>query len=99
MGSPASTTKDISIVLDTAKWRENPGFVETAVQLDHFVECNTCHRVIGVGFSHIEAVDDVTENQTGKNTRDGWKCMEHYEADDDAGHLTDEDKRAGLDGK
>lgn len=78
--------KDISIVLDTAKWKENIGFVEAAVALGHFISCEegNCGRVIGVGISHTQAVQDVLDNRTGnwyegvgQPRNDGWRCVEH----------------------
>lgn len=78
--------KDISIVMATRKWRENPGFVETAVALGHCTSCEetTCGKIIGVGLTRSESVQDVLDNQTGnwyegigQPRNDGWRCVEH----------------------
>jgi hypothetical protein len=79
---------DVSIVLGTPKWRENPVFVETAVALEAFISCEQsvpveCARVIGVGVSRDQAIDDIHENKTGTFIEgQGWRCVEHTPAED-----------------
>lgn len=85
--------KDISIVLGTKKWSNSLGFVESAVVLGHFVSCQVCEKVLGVGLTEAAAADDATENKTGTFRDGAWLCA------DDLPGLTPAEKAAGLDGK
>lgn len=71
-----SNRKDISIVERTRKWDENPGFIEAAVALGHYVSCGACGKVIGIGINLACAESDVHQNQTGTYIPgDGtWRC-------------------------
>lgn len=93
MGTPVQRSrrrgkKDVSIVLDTRKWRESPAFVEAAVHLEQFISCEdaACGKVIGVGVNRDEAIDDVHENKTGDFIDGlGWRCKGHAPAVNGAG--------------
>lgn len=71
--------RDVSVVMSTPAWRENPGFVHAALATNSFVSCGAqnCGKVIGVGVNMSEAEKDAQDNNTGIRTDDGWRCEEH----------------------
>lgn len=84
MASPSARQSprpfDLSVVLESAPWRDNRLFVEMAIERGWFVHCENqqCRRVLGVGFDKELAKADVIENGTGAyDEKIGWRCNDH----------------------
>jgi Fe2+ or Zn2+ uptake regulation protein len=67
-------TLDVSILDQTDTWKHNPEYVRAAVATGHHIDCDQCHRVIGIGKDDEAARADVQLNRTGVRINDKHYC-------------------------